>query len=80
MATGREENIAEESTLAETIPSLSVSFCLFVCYLFAVPHMLANGGGTTTMRMVATTTGREENITDESTLAMLPVCFPQSAG
>ncbi len=74
--TGREENIAEESTLAVTIP-----VWLFVCYLFVVSlmlangyffvvsHMLANGGETTATRMVATTTGREDNIAEESTLA-----------
>ncbi len=37
--------------------------------------MLANGGGTTRRRMVVVTTEREDNIAEESTLAILPVCF-----
>ncbi len=47
--------------------------CLY--YLSVVPHA-GYGGGTMTRRMVATTTGREDNmyIAEESTLAILPVC------
>ncbi len=53
----------------------AVSHMLANGYHFVVSHILANGGETTTTRMVATTTGREDNIAEESTLAILPVCF-----
>ncbi len=61
--TGREDNIAEESTLA-ILPLLS---------LCCLPHA-GYGGGTTTRRTVATTTGREDNIAEESMLPILPIC------
>ncbi len=41
--------------------------CFFVVVISLVSHMLHGyGGGTTTRRMVATTMGREDNITEES--------------
>ncbi len=48
--------------------------CLY--YLSVVVSHAGYGGGTTLRRMVATTTGREDNmyIAEECTLAILPVC------
>ncbi len=48
-----------------------VVFC--GCYLFSLPHA-DYGRGIMTRRMVATMTGRKDNIAEESTLAILPVC------
>ncbi len=57
--TGREDNIAKESTLA----ILPVCCFIFVFNLFVVSHMLAMAEG------------REDNIAEERMLAILPVCY-----
>ncbi len=67
-STGREDNTEEVRWLY--YPSVVVVVLLLS--LCCLPH----AGRTTTRKMVVTTTAREDNmyITEESTLAILPVC------
>ncbi len=55
--TGREENIAAAMNNSEKVRWLSV------CLSFCLPHA-GYGGGTKTRLIVATTTGRKDNIAD----------------